>query len=119
MDNATSYAPPHTEVGIRVREISRGLAIEIEDKGLGMEPESREDFNQRLADPPRYSTVLDGAQLGLFVVGQIAQRHGIRVSLQNSPYGGTTAVVLLPAQLLDTDGAAANPMALAGSHPES
>jgi signal transduction histidine kinase len=119
MDNATSYSPPHTEVGIRVREISRGLAIEIEDKGLGMEPESREDFNQRLADPPRYSTVLDGAQLGLFVVGQIAQRHGIRVSLQNSPYGGTTAVVLLPAQLLDTDGAAANPMALAGSHPES
>src|SRR5690606_18326584 len=38
--------------------------------------------------------------LGLFVVARLAARHGVRVQLRPSPYGGTRAVVLLPAALI-------------------
>ena len=30
----------------------------------------------------------------------LAERHGVRVSLRDSPYGGTTAVTLIPGELL-------------------
>ena len=40
--------------------------------------------------------LFDSDRLGLFVVSRLAARHGIKVHLRTSPYGGTTAVVLLP-----------------------
>src|SRR5258708_34915062 len=62
-------------------------------------------------------------QLGLFVVAQLARRHGIQVTLRTSPFGGTSAVVLIPRRLVVDDAPAAltsggNPMLAAGSpHP--
>lgn len=34
------------------------------------------------------------------MVGRLAARHAIEVTLRESPYGGTTAAVLLPAGVL-------------------
>jgi len=42
----------------------------------------------------------DTDRLGLFVVSRLARRHGVRVGLQTSPYGGTTAVVFIPGAIL-------------------
>lgn len=42
----------------------------------------------------------DSEQLGLFVVSQLAARHGIKVTLNRSPFGGTTAVVFIPQTVL-------------------
>jgi hypothetical protein len=39
-------------------------------------------------------------RLGLFVVGRLAARHGIKVTLTPSPYGGLTSMVALPSALL-------------------
>jgi len=58
-----------------------------------------ERFNQRLADPPEID-LADSDRLGLFVVGLLAKRHGIKVALRASPYGGTSAIVLLPQELV-------------------
>jgi hypothetical protein len=55
--------------------------------------------NQRLAKPPDIDFAL-ARMLGFFVVTQLASRHGIRVQLRHSWYGGITALVLLPRQLL-------------------
>ncbi len=38
------------------------------------------------------------------VVGQLAARHGIRVSLKQSPYGATTAIVILPHDIIVSAG---------------
>ena len=75
--------------------VGSGFAIEIEDRGLGMAPTSCAEANARLANPPEFD-LADTDRLGLFVVGQLATRHNIKVSLRRSPYGGTTAVVLIP-----------------------
>jgi signal transduction histidine kinase len=95
MDNATSFSPPNTEVHVMAERVGNGLAIEIEDRGLGIAPPMLEQINRRLADPPEFD-LADTDQLGLFVVGRLAERHGIEVALRRSPYGGTTAIALLP-----------------------
>ncbi|PKK13514.1 sensor histidine kinase [Thermomonospora sp. CIF 1] len=99
IENATIFSPPTTEVVVRADAVANGLAVEIIDRGIGMHPEQLAELNQRLADPPEFD-LADTEQLGLFVVARLAVRHGIKVSLQPSPYGGTTAVVLIPGSLV-------------------
>ncbi|WP_433223574.1 nitrate- and nitrite sensing domain-containing protein [Dactylosporangium sp. CS-047395] len=99
LENATSYSPPHTKVQVTGQAVPNGFVVEIEDRGLGMSAEALEVANRRLAEPPVFDPG-NSAQLGLFVVAQLAARHRVRVVLRASPYGGVTAVVLLPADLV-------------------
>jgi hypothetical protein len=99
IENATSFSPPHTPVHVSGHEVSNGCAIEVEDRGLGMTDEEFAAVNARLADPPPFD-LTTSERLGLFVVGRLADRHGIRVRLRSSPYGGTMAIVLVPVSLM-------------------
>lgn len=95
IENATLYSPPDTTVQVSGQVVAHGFAMEVEDRGLSMDPESLARANEKLARPPDFD-LSNSAQLGLFVVGRLAQRHSIQVTLRTSPYGGTTAIVLLP-----------------------
>jgi signal transduction histidine kinase len=98
-ENATVFSPPNTPVRIQGDVVGRGFAIEIEDRGLGISAARLEEINANLAKPPQFD--LSGSdRLGLFIAGQLAQRHNIKISLRPSVYGGTTAVVLLPTNLV-------------------
>ncbi|WP_214409890.1 sensor histidine kinase [Sphaerisporangium fuscum] len=99
VENATIFSPPQTHVEVRGEAVARGFVIEIEDRGLGMSLGEMEQINQKLANPPEFD-LADSDRLGLFVVGRLANRRDIRVSLRTSPYGGTTAIVLIPESLL-------------------
>lgn len=99
LENATVFSPPHTAVHVHGERVANGFTLEIHDRGLGMTPETLLDANLRLAETPEFE-LSDTDRLGLFVVSRLAQRQGVRVSLQTSPYGGTTAVVFIPAALL-------------------
>ncbi|GAA3450480.1 sensor histidine kinase [Dactylosporangium matsuzakiense] len=99
IENATAYSPPHTRVQISGQLVPNGYAIEIEDRGLGMSPDAIEEANLRLAQPPEFDPA-NSARLGLFVVALLAARHGVRVTLRASAYGGVTAVVLIPPHLI-------------------
>ncbi|WP_328314032.1 nitrate- and nitrite sensing domain-containing protein [Streptomyces sp. NBC_00442] len=99
LENATVFSPPHTAVQVHGERVANGFTLEIHDRGLGMTPEMLLDANLRLAETPEFE-LSDTDRLGLFVVSRLAQRQNVRVSLQPSPYGGTTAVVFLPATLL-------------------
>ncbi|WP_326743960.1 nitrate- and nitrite sensing domain-containing protein [Streptomyces sp. NBC_00121] len=103
LENATVFSPPHTAVQVHGDRVANGFTLEIHDRGLGMAPEVLLDANLRLAETPEFE-LSDTDRLGLFVVSRLAQRQNVRVSLQTSPYGGTTAVVFIPAALL-TDAA--------------
>ncbi|SED81189.1 Signal transduction histidine kinase [Streptomyces sp. TLI_105] len=99
LENATVYSPPHTAVQVLGERVANGFTLEIHDRGLGMNPDALLDANLRLAETPEFE-LSDTDRLGLFVVSRLAQRQNVRVSLQTSPYGGTTAVVFIPAALL-------------------
>ncbi|MFI6108882.1 nitrate- and nitrite sensing domain-containing protein [Streptomyces sp. NPDC051310] len=99
LENATVFSPPHTAVQVLGEPVANGFTLEIHDRGLGMTPEALLDANLRLAETPEFE-LSDTDRLGLFVVSRLAQRQNVRVSLQPSPYGGTTAVVFIPAALL-------------------
>ncbi|WP_214319468.1 sensor histidine kinase [Nonomuraea sediminis] len=99
VENATIYSPPTTTVQVRGDLVSNGYVIEVEDRGLGLSPTEYAAFNAMLADPPEFD-LADSDRLGLFVVARLAQRHGIQVMLRRSPFGGTSAIVLVPRALL-------------------
>ena len=95
IENATTYSPASTEVMIRAERVANGFAVEIEDRGIGIGAEELVVFNERLAHPPEFD-LADSNQLGLFVVARLAAKHHIRITLRMSPFGGTSAVILLP-----------------------
>ena len=103
VENATKFSAPHTTALLRAQHVAAGLAIEVEDRGLGMVPSDQQRMNMLLADPTRTDVdeLLRDGRIGLFVVATLARRHGIRVQLQNNIYGGTQAAVVLPKALLD------------------
>ncbi|MFG3549920.1 nitrate- and nitrite sensing domain-containing protein [Streptomyces sp. NPDC047725] len=102
LENATVFSPPHTAVQVLGERVANGFTLEIHDRGLGMTAEALLDANLRLAETPEFE-LSDTDRLGLFVVSRLAQRQNVRVSLQPSPYGGTTAVVFVPDALLTDD----------------
>ncbi|NBM16911.1 sensor histidine kinase KdpD, partial [Streptomyces sp. GC420] len=105
IENATVFSAPATQVLLRAQHVSAGLAVEVEDRGLGMPPAARDGMNALLADPGRVDlgSLLKDGRIGLFVVASLARRHGIAVRLQGNVHGGTRAVILVPHALLGAD----------------
>ncbi|WP_433814076.1 sensor histidine kinase [Actinomadura scrupuli] len=100
VENATVFSPEHTKVTISGHLLSGGGAmLQITDNGVGMSSEELQAANWRLANPPVID-VSAARRMGLFVVGRLAARHGIRVELRAALSGGLTAFALLPAQAI-------------------
>ncbi|SEL48110.1 nitrate- and nitrite sensing domain-containing protein [Nonomuraea pusilla] len=99
VENATLFSPPRTRVDVRSETTPHGLAVEIEDRGLGLPRAELDELNERLEQTPEFD-LAQSDRLGLFVVARLAARHGIKVALLPSPYGGLTARVNLPSTLL-------------------
>jgi HAMP domain-containing protein len=117
IENATSFSPPGTKVQVAGQPVSNGYVLEIEDRGLGMSDEELVEANERLANPPLIDFALS-RMLGLFVVGRLAQRYGIRVQLRHSWYGGVTALVLLPPSITIRSQVSESPATTEGRLPE-
>ncbi|MEU6261768.1 ATP-binding protein [Saccharopolyspora shandongensis] len=102
--NATQSSPPTANVLVSVRPVQRGAVIEIDDGGLGMEGTRLERARQIASGRERVSVADLGElpQTGLPVVGAFARRHGIRVDLTGSAYGGIKAIVLIPSAYIET-----------------
>ncbi|WP_227837735.1 sensor histidine kinase [Nocardia aurantia] len=102
VDNATAFSPPESRVAVTGTVVGRGIVVEISDQGMGMQPADMDRANVMLSDPPDFGvgTLSEDSRLGLFVVAQLAGRHGISVRLAESDYGGVRAIVLIPASLL-------------------
>ncbi|MFF3810719.1 ATP-binding protein [Streptomyces bacillaris] len=105
VENATVFSAPHTQVLLRVQRVTAGIALEVEDRGLGMPDHEQNRMNALLSDPDRVNVahLLQDGRIGLFVVSALARRHGIAVRLQSNIYGGTQAVLVLPQTLLGAD----------------
>lgn len=115
MENAAAFSKPPTPVEVRAARVSRGVAVEIEDRGLGMEPAQYAAANALMQSPPQLDvmTHADDVRLGLYVVARLAGGLGLQVELRPSAFGGTRVIVLLPKPLVvDRPGAVPEPAAL-------
>jgi signal transduction histidine kinase len=99
IENATRFSAPGAKVTVVGQPIHSGYVVEVEDQGVGMSDEELTQANRHLADPPVIDFTLSH-RLGLHVVARLAKRHGIRVQLRHSWYGGVAALVLLPNDIL-------------------
>ncbi|MFJ3173497.1 sensor histidine kinase [Streptomyces roseus] len=120
VENATVFSAPDTDVVLRAERVTAGIAIEVEDRGLGMPAAEQHRMNALLADPDQISVrqLLADGRIGLFVVAALARRHGIAVELKSNIYGGVLAVLVLPQELLGAEAPSAAD-ALGGSRATS
>lgn len=101
--NAAQSSPPTTQVLVAIRPVQRGVVVEIDDGGVGLD-ERRLEQAREIASGRRVVGLADlgqTPQTGLAVVGEYARRHGFRVDLGESVYGGLRAIVLVPAELTE------------------
>ena len=98
MENATQFSQPSTRVTVRTRRLNDGVLLEIDDRGIGIQADELVEFNRRLHEAASVEVAAD-RRLGLFVVGRLAARYGVDVSLLQLATG-TRVRVRLPSSLL-------------------
>ncbi|MBR8744543.1 ATP-binding protein [Nocardiopsis sp. MG754419] len=99
MDNAANFSAQGTDVHVYAQEEDTGVTITVEDSGMGLRHRERRLAESLLAEPRDLST-LPSSRVGLAVVGRLADKYGLRVSLRPSARGGIGVVVLIPPNLL-------------------
>ncbi|MFF2078348.1 ATP-binding protein [Kitasatospora sp. NPDC058162] len=105
LDNATRYSPPHTHVHLSASEVQSGIAIEVEDGGLGLTDEARSRAERSMREAmvsKDFDDLTESPRLGFAILGRLCQAYGFQVSLRRSAYGGVRAVLVVPQELLTT-----------------
>lgn len=101
LDNATNFSAPPAEVHVYVEEVPAGLAVTVEDSGLGLNDSWLRRAERAVsAEPLDLAALSAGTRLGLAVVGALARKHGLQISFRPSARGGTGVVMLIPQQLV-------------------
>jgi hypothetical protein len=96
LENAAAFSSEDTQVVVVGQLLNSGGAlIEITDEGLGIAAEELAYINWRLDNPPVIDVSVS-RRMGLFVVGRLAARHGIRVRLRPIQRGGLSALIWVP-----------------------
>ena len=99
-DNAIRYTPPGSQIDLSAEETPSHIIFRIEDNGPGIPPAER----SRVFDP--FYRILgsgqEGTGLGLSIARTIAERHGGRIELAQSPHhpSGLLVSVYLSKQYL-------------------
>ncbi|MFE7414844.1 nitrate- and nitrite sensing domain-containing protein [Streptomyces laurentii] len=120
IENALSFSRPPNPVEVRAAVVSRGLAIEVEDRGLGMEEEQRAEANALMLNPPRLDILAhaEDIRLGLHVIARLTHQYGVGVEFRPSAYGGTRVVLLVPRDLVVAAPQQTGPVAVPDPAPE-
>ncbi|GAB3171714.1 hypothetical protein GCM10027059_40390 [Myceligenerans halotolerans] len=101
--NATQSSPPTTQVLVSLRQVQRGAVVEIDDCGVGLDAKQL-DQARDIASGKKQVSITDLGEIpqtGLAVVGTYARRHGFRVDITESVYGGLRAIVMIPGELTE------------------
>ncbi|MFE6165223.1 sensor histidine kinase [Streptomyces sp. NPDC056486] len=99
LDNAARYSPSTEPVVVSGKEVPNGVGIEIQDAGKGLTDEKKQQVLQSfegVSAGPGLGGLSDDAHLGLRVVGTLARKYGIKVAFADSPWLGTSVVVVVP-----------------------
>ena len=100
--NAVHFSGQDRDVEVVAFRSGDERCVRITDHGIGMSPERMERENLRLVSRERLDLAPTDL-LGLFVVGRLARRHGLTVTLAETAGGGVTATTLIPGRLFMSD----------------
>jgi signal transduction histidine kinase len=100
IENATNFSSPTTRVAVIGKARPDGYLLVITDDGIGMTPNDLDQANSRITAYTAFDTT-PSKVLGLNVVGRLANRHGVEVSLAESATAGIAARIVLPAKIID------------------
>ncbi len=105
VENATTFSPEDTQVYVSGQPLTTGgVLLDVTDGGVGISDQEMGHANWRLDNPPVVDVGVS-RRMGLFVVGRLAARHGVRVRLRHASSGGLTALVWLPDTVAQQEGA--------------
>ncbi len=120
LDNATRYSPPETRVHLTAIQVQSGVAIEIEDSGVGLTDETRrraEAVLNSLHGGLDLDDLGEAPRLGLAVVSRLSKTHDFLISLRPSAYGGVRAVLVAPQDIIRPTHAPGGEVARAATFP--
>ena len=104
LDNANKYSPDKPEITIKTRNISDGIEITVEDKGLGLSPASRKlIFDKFYRVPTGNVHDVKGFGLGLSYVKNMLTAHKGNIDVKSELGKGSSFIVFLPIQQQGND----------------
>jgi signal transduction histidine kinase len=97
VENAIKYSPGGGDVTLAVRDEGPELAVEVMDRGVGV-PVGREEalFTPFYQAAPANTREFGGVGLGLYIVRQLVEAQGGRVTAANRPGGGAVLRFTVP-----------------------
>lgn len=102
IDNARSFSPSDTAIGVSVERDGRNVLVQIEDHGPGMPPENLETVFERFyTSRPKGAAFGGNSGLGLAIARQIVEAHGGKIWAENvldsaGTISGARFIVSLP-----------------------
>ncbi len=96
-ENAARYTPPESPIELALRQDGDGLRIAFVDHGPGIPPSQRRSIFDTFVQGQRHSDRRHGTGLGLAICRGVAEAHGGSVEAEETPGGGATFVLRLPA----------------------
>ncbi len=96
-DNAVKYNHPGGSVTLRVEDRSGGVALTVQDSGIGIPLDQQERVFERFYRVDKsHSKEVGGTGLGLSIVKHAALILGAEITLESTPGVGTAVMVLFP-----------------------
>lgn len=100
VDNAVKYSPPGGRVAVRGRARGDELALEVEDRGIGIAEEHLPRiFEKFYMVDGGVTRRLGGTGVGLYLVREIVRLHNGQVDVQSLPGRGSVFSVRLPRRI--------------------
>ena len=97
LDNAVKYSPDRHTVRVTVGRHSSGVAIAVQDEGIGIPSSERSEIFRRFVRGEQAVRLgIKGTGLGLAMVSHIVQAHAGAIELQSKEGEGSTFRVVLP-----------------------
>lgn len=107
LTNAVKYSPDGGAIEVSAGRSDGSIRVLVEDHGIGIAGEERESvFSPFARTRAATERGIEGTGLGLYLSRRIVEAHGGTIAVADTPGGGTTMVVTLPALVaIPSDGA--------------
>ena len=97
IDNALKYTPRNGAIAVKVEVVDEYMQITVADNGIGVPKNQMEKlFTKFFRGTNAVKQETDGSGLGLYIVKNIARRHGGDVWVKSEEGKGTTFYLALP-----------------------